>query len=122
MANEVMQIATVESKLQQAIDDAFHETGIHSFLASLSSRNVSFYGPGSLEQASSDLTDRLSGGAYTKGDIFETSFISLYQALDAESQKRLRSYWYSKVESVEEKLRTEFPNVFRKPGGVAVRN
>ncbi len=100
-----------EKKLKQAIDDAFSPHGITAFLGSLHVRGAKIHG---IEIASSDLTTYLAGGAFARGDTFDVSFLSMYQALEKPARQRIGAYYQSKIEEVAEPLKKKFAKAFRK--------
>ena len=67
----------------------------------------------SIEIASSNLTDFLAGGAFAKGDPFDTSFLSMYQGLEKPAQQRINEYYQSKTEEVADPLKKKFAKEFR---------
>lgn len=100
-----------EKKLKQAVDDAFSPDGITAFLGSLHARGAKIH---SIEIASSDLTTYLAGGAFARGDTFDLSFLSMYQALEKSAQQRINEYYQSKIEEVADPVKKKFAKEFRK--------
>ncbi len=100
-----------EKKLKQAIDDAFSPDGISAFCGSLHARGANIR---SIEIASSDLTGYLAGGAFARGDTFDVSFLSMYQALENFAQQRTKEYYRLKIEEVPEPVKKKFAKEFRK--------
>ncbi|MGB9105538.1 MAG: hypothetical protein WCC59_12325 [Terriglobales bacterium] len=99
-----------EKKALQAIDDAFDPDIIEGVLASLEARGARI---SRMEDVSSELTGML-GGAFARGDTFDTSFWTLYTGLDELAQQRVSEHFTAKVETVPAPLRKGFAKVFRK--------
>jgi hypothetical protein len=100
-----------EKKLKQAIEDAFSSDGVAAFLGSLHARCAKIH---SIEIASSDLTTYLAGGAFARGDAFDVSFLSMYQALEKSAQERINEYYQSKIEQVADPVKRKFAKEFQR--------
>jgi hypothetical protein len=94
----------------QAIDDAFSVDGVAAFLEALRVRGARIC---SLEEVSSVLTDYLPAAAYSRGETFDTSFVSLHSKLGRIEQDRVQEHYDSQIISVPEALRKRFASVFR---------
>lgn len=103
--------SVAEKKCSQAIDDAFSAEGVAAFLEALDVRGVKI---SNLEETSSNLTEHLSGGAFSRGDTFDTRFLTLYLSLGNVEQNRVKELYQSRIKGIPGALKKRFAKVFRK--------
>jgi hypothetical protein len=98
----------MEKRAIRAIDDAFQPDGIDSFLACLNIRGARI---SSIQEASSDLTEWIAGGAFRRGDKFITSFWEVFETLEADQRDRVTAHYKSNVELLGKKFANKYPKI-----------
>ena len=100
----------MEKRSTQAISDAFDSAGIEPLLRSLDLRSARI---SSIQETASDLTPWIAGGPFRRGETFITSFWDVYQSLNDGERRRVDAYFKSKIESVPDAFKKQYPKVFR---------
>jgi hypothetical protein len=96
-------------QLQAAIDDFLGNYAVEYSLRDLASQqNVRIW---DFERILPHLSSHF-GGAYKRGEQFATSAVTLYQGLGNLERKRLRQYYFKKVEEIPEELKRRHPALF----------
>jgi hypothetical protein len=101
----------VEQRLLKAIDDAFAQDQVRTFLENLQARSGRIR---YIEEASSDPSPYFTGGAFGRGAILDVNFIDPYLKLDEQARQRVKGYYEAKVEAVDSDLKKEYEKVFRR--------
>jgi FPC/CPF motif-containing protein YcgG len=91
----------------QAVALAFELTGIRSFLTSMEMRGARIR---VIEEASLDLTRYLEGSQDQPPGI---SFIVSFDSLEDDGRYEISDFYTGNIDSVDRRLKKEFPRVFR---------